>query len=718
MATVRTLGQIIDQFEEIADQHRQINNFTVGTADDFATSGTTQYPAWWVTYESMPLSERQESFTFTFFVVDRVKKDRSNLVTVHSDTKQICRDIVTQIRDPYYEWVSSKDISLEAIYEPFHEDELAGWSFTITIGQPFLNDKCEIPFITTPTITYPSYPSGGGTPVFYYVPNTRTLTINGVSYDLSQDRSWTISTGGLTCNDLPNCPTILDILADINGINSTLFDAVFTTGSYADPSWLTSLAWSKITGAPPFITSLNGAWLTTGNSLSGSEIFGSTNNQPVNIYLNNIQRAKWLQGGIFLWNSTTQPTVFSSTVANHLTGGRTMLGSGDDTHILILPRYNPGNTYAYIASVQDTTTLGTVGIKFQTHDASSPIEKNRIDPDGTFVNDKNVQLSQETASTIAHFDATKNIKSLSTSTYPSLTELSYVKGTTSAIQTQINALVGGVTYQGTWDAATNTPTITSSVGIKGYYYVVSVTGSTNIDGITDWKIGDWIIFNGTTWQKVDNTDAVISVNGQIGIVNLTSTDVGAQPLDSDLTAIAALTTTVYGRSLLTLANAAAADWLNKTANLSDLASVVTARANLGAPFTISLNGSAFNPADSLTYYFGSAFNAPTTTAANHPHVTPLALTVIAARIDVAGNAVTGTLENATMNLRNITTSTSSIIGTFTSNGTTAITRSFSYTGLNISVSAGNSIAAEVVCPLWATNPTSTRWYLTLYCIRA
>jgi hypothetical protein len=48
-------------------------------------------------------------------------------------------------------------------------------------------------------------------------------------------------------------------------------------------------------------------------------------------------------------------------------------------------------------------------------------------------------LSSETASTIASFDASKNVKSLSTATYPSLTELSYVKGVTSAIQTQINS---------------------------------------------------------------------------------------------------------------------------------------------------------------------------------------------------------------------------------------------------------------------------------------
>lgn len=84
---------------------------------------------------------------------------------------------------------------------------------------------------------------------------------------------------------------------------------------------------------------------------------------------------------------------------------------------------------------------------------------------------------------------------------------------------------GDLNYQGTWNATTNTPTLTSSVGTKGYYYVVDVAGSTNLNGITDWNIGDWAIFNGTVWQKVDNTDAVTSVNGQVGAVVLTQTDI-------------------------------------------------------------------------------------------------------------------------------------------------------------------------------------------------
>jgi hypothetical protein len=73
------------------------------------------------------------------------------------------------------------------------------------------------------------------------------------------------------------------------------------------------------------------------------------------------------------------------------------------------------------------------------------------------------------------------------------------------------------------------PTLTSSVGTKGYYYLVSVAGSTNLNGITSWNVNDWAVFDGSVWEKVDNNNAVISVNGQTGVVVLGATDVGATP---------------------------------------------------------------------------------------------------------------------------------------------------------------------------------------------
>lgn len=66
--------------------------------------------------------------------------------------------------------------------------------------------------------------------------------------------------------------------------------------------------------------------------------------------------------------------------------------------------------------------------------------------------------NSETASTIASFDANKKIKSLATSTYPSLTELSYVKGLTSALQTQLDGKLTTFVYQSSNTAPANNTT--------------------------------------------------------------------------------------------------------------------------------------------------------------------------------------------------------------------------------------------------------------------
>ena len=82
-----------------------------------------------------------------------------------------------------------------------------------------------------------------------------------------------------------------------------------------------------------------------------------------------------------------------------------------------------------------------------------------------------------------------------------------------------------VTYQGSWNANTNTPTLTDGTGTIGQYYIVSVAGNTNIDGETDWQVSDWIIFNGTVWEKSDHTNQVSSVAGKQGDVTLVSADI-------------------------------------------------------------------------------------------------------------------------------------------------------------------------------------------------
>ena len=76
-------------------------------------------------------------------------------------------------------------------------------------------------------------------------------------------------------------------------------------------------------------------------------------------------------------------------------------------------------------------------------------------------------------------------------------------------------------YQGTWNASTNTPTLTSSVGTAGYYYVVTVAGNTSLNGVTGWNIGDWAIFSNGVWQKIPGSTTesftnLITTNLQVG----------------------------------------------------------------------------------------------------------------------------------------------------------------------------------------------------------
>jgi hypothetical protein len=96
-----------------------------------------------------------------------------------------------------------------------------------------------------------------------------------------------------------------------------------------------------------------------------------------------------------------------------------------------------------------------------------------------------------------------------------------------------DSVVGASQYQGTWNAATNTPAIpAAAVGNKGWYYSVSVAGSTNINGISSWAVGDEIISNGSVWQKIVNVSAVNSVNGYTGTVVLGKGDVGLGNVDN------------------------------------------------------------------------------------------------------------------------------------------------------------------------------------------
>jgi len=239
------------------------------------------------------------------------------------------------------------------------------------------------------------------------------------------------------------------------------------------------------------------------------------------------------------------------------------------------------------------------------------------------------------------------------------------------VQNQISALVGGVYYKGTWNANTNSPTLTSSSGTKGWYYIVTVAGSTNLDGITDWKVGDWAIFNGTTWDKVDNTDAVSSVNGFTGAVNLGLGDISNVTLTSPTNA-----------QLLRF-NGTSSKWENWTPTYIS-AAITSLNGLTGATqtFATGTTGTDFAISSAGTTH---TFNLPTASATNRGALSSADWTTFNSKEPALTK---GNLTEATSSVLTITGGSGSVIGS----GTTIQVKSASATQDGVVTTGTQTIA--------------------------
>lgn len=83
-----------------------------------------------------------------------------------------------------------------------------------------------------------------------------------------------------------------------------------------------------------------------------------------------------------------------------------------------------------------------------------------------------------------------------------------------------STILGTLQYKGTHDCSTAAYPVDPE---DGDYYVASVEGT--ISG-TLYRLNDWLVYNGTSWDKLDNSLLVSSVAGKTGVVTLTKGDVG------------------------------------------------------------------------------------------------------------------------------------------------------------------------------------------------
>ena len=178
--------------------------------------------------------------------------------------------------------------------------------------------------------------------------------------------------------------------------------------------------------------------------------------------------------------------------------------------------------YSKLTGTPTIPTVGTWGaLNYPTWSSGTPFVK--MTAAGTFALDTNTYLTSVgtgTTNELTYWSGTNTLGSLTTATYPSLTELSYVKGVTSAIQTQIG------NKQDTLVSNTNIKTING--------YSILGPGDLVIAGISDGDKGDiTVTSSGATWT-IDNNVVTNAKAAQMAANTIKANNTGATANASDI----------------------------------------------------------------------------------------------------------------------------------------------------------------------------------------
>jgi hypothetical protein len=132
-------------------------------------------------------------------------------------------------------------------------------------------------------------------------------------------------------------------------------------------------------------------------------------------------------------------------------------------------------------------------------------------------------------------------------------------------------------------------------------------------------------------------------------------------------------------------------------------------------FVLYFLAGVISPADATTYYFNHSDVVPNTTATNFRTNIGFAFTITGLIFTSGRNSTAGSTETGTVKIRNITQTSSSTVGSASTEGSTTLAKSFTFTGLNISIGANDDFCVQFDAPTWATNPIATQWSTQIIC---
>jgi len=125
-----------------------------------------------------------------------------------------------------------------------------------------------------------------------------------------------------------------------------------------------------------------------------------------------------------------------------------------------------------------------------------------------------------------------------------------------------------------------------------------------------------------------------------------------------------------------------------------------------------LTAASINLADATSYYIAYTYESPSTTEAFRQFNFDASETIKELYL-TSFHAAAGTSENVTIYIRNVTTATDYLVGTYKEDFTLNSSKTFSFTGLNIAVNSTDFWTVKILTPTWVTNPTAIRYAIKI-----